>query len=135
MPEIDHVIVLMLENRSFDHILGFLDHPDPGFDGVRGIGPYVNPGWENNPEVPATPTAKTVIPVGPDHTHAGVMEQLAVRGIGASRGPTNQGFVTSYERKCRGGIPGEYGGLFSPLANWWTRRGTNDNQGISGRGP
>jgi phospholipase C len=26
--EIKHVVVLMLENRSFDHSLGLLNHPD-----------------------------------------------------------------------------------------------------------
>lgn len=31
MPDFEHIIVLMLENRSFDHLLGFLDHPDPAF--------------------------------------------------------------------------------------------------------
>ena len=28
MPEIDHVIVLMLENRSLDHMLVFLDRAE-----------------------------------------------------------------------------------------------------------
>ena len=44
--DIDHVVVLALENRSFDHLLGYLDHPDPRFDGAAAwVGPYTNPGW------------------------------------------------------------------------------------------
>ncbi|MGH3790402.1 MAG: alkaline phosphatase family protein, partial [Pseudonocardiaceae bacterium] len=123
MVEIEHVIVLVLENRSFDHMLGFLPHPDPRFDGLQGGGE--NPGWNGSPPVPATPTAKAVIPVGPDHSHEGVMEQLAVQGIGPARRPTNQGFVASYERKCRGLAPPKFGGLLGPLLNWWTRRKAN----------
>jgi phospholipase C len=29
MADIEHVVVLMLENRSFDHLLGYVPHPDP----------------------------------------------------------------------------------------------------------
>ena len=101
VAEIEHVIVLALENRSFDHMLGFLQHPNRLFDGLQG-GRYKNPGWQGGPSVPAAPAAKAVIPVGPDHSHEGVMEQLALRGIGPACRPTNQGFVASYERKCRG---------------------------------
>jgi phospholipase C len=132
--EIEHVIVLALENRSFDHMLGFLQHPDPRFDGLRGGGRYENPGWDASSSVPATPEAKTVIPVGPDHSHDGVMEQLAVRGAGPARRPTNQGFVASYERKCRGLTPPQFGGLLGPLLNWWTRRKAA-GVAIQNRGP
>jgi phospholipase C len=102
VTRIDHVVVLMLENRSFDHMLGFLDHPDPAFDGLRRGGPHTNPGWDGGPDVAATPEAKRVLPYGPAHTHAAVMEQLAVTGSGAGRRPANTGFVTSYERTGRG---------------------------------
>ncbi|MGH3720272.1 MAG: alkaline phosphatase family protein [Pseudonocardiaceae bacterium] len=135
MVEIEHVIVLALENRSFDHMLGFLQHPDPRFDGLRGRGPYENPSWNGGPPVPATPTATPVIPVGPDHSHDGVMEQLAVRGIGPARRPTNQGFVASYERKCRGMAAPKFSGLLGPLLNWWTGRGAGGGMAIQNRGP
>src|SRR3569623_1193610 len=94
MP-IDHVVVLALENRSFDHMLGFLDHPDPAFDGLRGAGPYRNPGWNSGADVAATAAAKAVLPVDPDHSHDAVIEQLALR----AGQPANQGFVSSYERR------------------------------------
>lgn len=135
MAEIEHVIVLALENRSFDHMLGFLPHPNPRFDGLRDSGSHENREWPGNPPVAATPDAKTVIPVGPDHSHDGVMEQLAVRGIGPGRRPTNQGFVASYERKCRGLAAPRFGGLLGPLLNWWMRRQTNKSTGILNRGP
>ena len=36
MPPIEHVVVLMLENRSFDCMLGWLYRDRPDFDGLRG---------------------------------------------------------------------------------------------------
>ena len=135
MVEIDHVIVLALENRSFDHMLGFLRHPDPRFDGLRGGGRYDNPGWDGAASVSASPAAKAVLPVGPDHSHDGVMEQLAVRGIGPAGRPTNQGFVASYERKCRGLASPKFGGLLGPLLNWWTQRQAGSGAAIQNRGP
>lgn len=133
VAEIEHVIVLALENRSFDHMLGFLQHPDPRFDGLRG-GQYENPGWEGGPPIPVSPTAKAVVPVGPDHSHEGVMEQLAVRGMGSARRPTNQGFVVNYERKCRGLAAPKFGGLLGPLLNWWFRRKASGSVEIKNRG-
>src|SRR5674536_10005 len=70
MVKIDHVIALVLENRSFDHLLGYLDHSQAErFDGLRQGGPYTNPGWANGPAVPASSTGKRVLPVDPDHSH------------------------------------------------------------------
>ena len=36
LDQIDHVVVLMLENRSFDSLLGKLYNASPGFDGLTG---------------------------------------------------------------------------------------------------
>src|SRR5450759_5142656 len=115
MVKIDHVIVLVLENRSFDHLLGYLDHSQAErFDGLRRGGPYTNPGWANGPAVPASSTGKRVLPVDPDHSHDAVMEQLGLAS-GASGELTNSGFVTSYERKGRGLAPATFGGLLGRL--------------------
>jgi len=114
---IDHVVVLALENRSFDHMLGFLKHPNPKFEGLSGVGPYDNPGWENGLRIAATPDAREVLPFGPDHSHDAVMGQLGVSGDGANRKVTNQGFVTSYERKARGLAQVRFGGILAPLLN------------------
>jgi phospholipase C len=37
-PPIQYFIVLMLENRSFDHMLGYLRAPDYQIDGLKGDG-------------------------------------------------------------------------------------------------
>jgi phospholipase C len=107
---LEHVIVLCLENRSFDHMLGFLPHPDPTFEGLRGPGPFSNPTADGG-LVEATPTAKPVLPFGPNHCHDAVMQQLDVRrGI-----PTNQGFVTSYELTASGRSPTTRGGVLGKV--------------------
>jgi phospholipase C len=42
--KIQHVIVLMLENRSFDHMMGFLRSAEHQIDGLMGTEfNYVNP--------------------------------------------------------------------------------------------
>src|SRR5262250_153895 len=40
-PRIKHIVILMLENRSFDHMLGLLMRDIPDIRGVRG-GDYSN---------------------------------------------------------------------------------------------
>lgn len=58
---IDHVVVLMLENRSFDSMLGRLYPAGPNFDGV----PAGASNWANGVEYPAWFTA----PGAPDPYH------------------------------------------------------------------
>jgi phospholipase C len=132
---IDHVVVLCLENRSFDHMLGFLQHPAEDFDGLLHGGPYDNPGWDGGSRVRATPEAKRVLPFGPDHSHDAVMEQLAIKGRGIERRATNQGFVKSYERKARGLAPAELGGVLGPVLSWWQKRKLAGMPTAIGRGP
>ncbi len=133
-PDIRHVVVLALENRSFDHMLGFLDHPKGAeFDGLTGM-TFTNPGVDGT-VVAATAEAKTVLPVDPDHAHEAVVEQLAVTGKGSAGKPTNQGFIASYDRKCRGLAKVAYGGLLSPIANWIAARRSSGQPAVDGRGP
>ncbi len=134
-PPIEHVIVLALENRSYDHMLGFVPHPDPLFDGLTAGGPFTNPAWGGEgPAVAATPDAKTVLPVDPDHAHEAAMEQLSLKRWGPFRRATNEGFVESYERKGRGLSPPTFEGLFGPIANWFARRQAREKV-VENRGP
>jgi phospholipase C len=132
---IDHIVVLCLENRSFDHMLGYLDHPSGDFDGLLRGGPFENAGWDGGSRVRATPEAKRVLPFGPDHSHDAVMAQLALTGSGANRRATNDGFVKSYERKARGLAAVKLGGVLGPVLTWLQGRKRATMPTAKGRGP
>ena len=102
LDNIDHIVVLMLENRSFDHMLGFLKRDDPRIDGLNGE--------ETIPSAPGSPMSHPVrvsddaasINAGPDPGHdiGDVREQL-YGAPGADFPPTggNDGFVVNYARR------------------------------------
>ncbi|CAM2068577.1 Alkaline phosphatase family protein [Sulfidibacter corallicola] len=107
MPHIEHLVVLMLESRSFDHMLGYLGHPDSSFKGLSGN--------ETNAWYPGLPPAKVsnradyTVPFAPDASHEGVMFQMT-GAPGPYRPPyrvNNSGFAFSYELSAlqQGGRP------------------------------
>ena len=49
-----HIVVVMMENRSFDHMLGSLKAVNPAIDGLTGA--------ESNPDNAAPPNALPVLP-------------------------------------------------------------------------
>lgn len=107
VQELRHVIVLMLENRSFDHLLGYLDHPSPDFDGIpppAGFGVPRDPDDPSKGEVGTRMRRRVRLRVDPDHAHAAVMDQLGLSRPGATE-PTNDGFVHSYEQQVTGKGP------------------------------
>lgn len=90
MP-IRHVIVVMKENRSFDHMLGKLrERGAPDADGIP-------PGWSNpdgsGAPVPATRATTTCIPFDPGH-------QSVAMADGVDHGKMD-GFVTSAARTTK----------------------------------
>ena len=96
---IEHVVVLMLENRSFDHMLGLLPDSE-NYDGVViGNDRFTNrddPAVKTSTAHPATDDAGTVFPVDPDHSHEAVLAQMQTDADGRP----NAGFVASYRAKC-----------------------------------
>lgn len=109
MDEIRHIVVLMLENQSFDRILGYLKLDDPG-EQIAGLS-----GGESNPLAPPgdmTPVQVKQIsgPEGyvtdpsPGHDFEDVNVQLfGTRSPRKGEGPTNQGFVLSYASQADAG--------------------------------
>ena len=100
---IRHVVVLMLENRSFDHIFGYLDVP-----GVEGLGAgQSNPtdlGWGGHPAASVS-AFQNVVPGAyvsdpdPPHEFDDVTLQLfGQRVIPSPPTPTNHGFVMAYSQ-------------------------------------
>jgi phospholipase C len=115
---IKHIIVLMMENRSFDHLLGFLQHDNPRYPNLDRIEPKpscpVDPARPDGRRVAVTPTASPILGTDPDHSHQAVMLQMFGRpGTPGQGTPTMSGFIASYQRKIRSGT-------LRPLA-WWEK--------------
>ena len=98
-PGIEHVVVLMLENRSYDHLLGFLDGA-PAFR-VEDFGNPLQDGGSTIVHF-AEPTGEQLAQADPPHSHLAIMETLAVDALGTAR---MTGFVSAAARKLRGGEP------------------------------
>src|SRR4051794_2749363 len=97
-PGIDslkHIVVLMMENRSFDHMLGFLKAKDPRIDGLNGN--ETNPDTTGQP-VPVKPMAEYQSQLQPDPGHHFEDTKLQIFGDKPG-GPRMQGFVKAYYQK------------------------------------
>lgn len=75
LDALKHVVVLMMENRSFDHMLGALKATDARIDGLDGT--QFNPDTNDKP-APAQPLAQfqSQLDPDPDHHFAGVDLQI-----------------------------------------------------------
>ncbi len=95
LDKLKHLVVLMLENRSFDHMLGALKAVDPRIDGLDGT--------ESNPDSNGAPVLvkplaqyQGQLDPDPDHHFPGVDLQIFNGDTSPGRVPTMQGFVKSY---------------------------------------
>ena len=115
---IKHVFVVMLENRSFDHMLGLSNIQ--GIDAVSGQlavieGLNASNDWnldQHGNKVFVTSPADWSMPYDPSHEFNDVMEQLCGVG-GAYPHVDNSGFVTSYS-KIDPGHPDEIMKCYAP---------------------
>jgi phospholipase C len=111
-PRIKHIVVLMLENRSFDHMLGLLMRDIPGLRGIR-VGDYSNRD-KNGARFDVTDGAEYQgqFPIDPPHEFEDVAFQMYGAGDPPPDVPTMQGFALSYERG--GGNPANVMQCFRP---------------------
>lgn len=89
LDKINHFVVLMLENRSFDHLLGSLKTLNPAVAGALS-GEYSNPqdpAEPDSPQVFTGPASAFAMPFDPDHEFLDVQMQLYGRAPGGQRGP------------------------------------------------
>jgi phospholipase C len=101
LQAIQHIVHLMLENRSFDHMLGFLYPYGPGFEGLTGD--ETNPDTSQNPVKvfpinPGDQGAYFMPGADPGEGYANTNSQL----FGSGKAPvppvaTNKGFVTNFD--------------------------------------
>ena len=98
LQNLKHIVVLMMENRSFDHMLGSLKALDKRIDGLAGTESNLD---TTNEPAPVKPMAEFQSQLDPDPNHhfPAVHQQLFDGGpVGQA---TMKGFVKSYyqERK------------------------------------
>lgn len=105
--KIKHVFALMLENRSFDHMLGYSNLP--GIDGL--IGKNLSNPDTSGEAIPATPDANYAgdFDRDPGHDFDDVTLQLyGTHTPAVGRQPDMTGFVESYGEKCGGDVPSSH---------------------------
>jgi phospholipase C len=95
MP-IEHLIVLMMENRSFDHMLGFAKSDAWPIDGLTGN--ETCDSSNGGPEVPVTEDARFSgdYNADPGHAFTHVNMQIFGNSGGTPNGPLMRGFVKDY---------------------------------------
>ncbi|HMD50073.1 MAG TPA: alkaline phosphatase family protein [Bryobacteraceae bacterium] len=90
-----HIVVLMMENRSFDHMLGALKAQNRLINGLTGN--ETNPDTKNEPvKVQAQAEFQSQLDPDPDHHFPAVNKQLFFGTPGPPAAPAMQGFVQSY---------------------------------------
>jgi phospholipase C len=102
-PRIQHIVVLMLENRSFDHMLGFAFQGNPNVEGLPADLSKVPPNLDSNKKA-VLPTSEAEYAgdfyPDPGHDFADVQVQL-YNGAAPGKGPSMEGFVQSYLSVCQ----------------------------------
>ena len=78
IQKIQRFVVLMMENRSFDHLFGFLRATNPAVAGLADsqFSNYPDPLTQKQPPVPVTGTANFTMPFDPPHEFCDVQKQL-----------------------------------------------------------
>jgi phospholipase C len=93
LQALKHIVVLMMENRSFDHMLGALKAANPAIDGLNGNETNLDTSNEPAPVKPLAEWQSQLDP-DPDHHFPAVHQQLF---NGGPVGPASMsGFVNNY---------------------------------------
>lgn len=106
LGKISHFVVLMLENRSFDHMLGALKARNPAIEGAldNEFSNLADPASPASPRFPMAPASAFAMSFDPGHEFVDVQIQLYGRAPSAARQPAARsdpapmsGFVYSAE--------------------------------------
>lgn len=102
LDRLKHIVVLMMENRSFDHMLGSLKAVNPKIDGLTGAEANPDTTPAQNP-VPVEPLAEFQGQLDPDPDHH--FPAVDIQIFGGDKSPNRtanmQGFVKSYFNQRR----------------------------------
>lgn len=100
LDALEHIVVLMMENRSFDHMLGSLKAVDPRIDGLTGHEFNIDTTGQRVFVQPKAELQGQLNP-DPDHHFAAVDLQIFDGDPSPHRVPTMGGFVKSYFNQQR----------------------------------
>ena len=100
LDNLKHIVVLMMENRSFDHMLGALQQTDPRINGLSGEEFNLNTAGQKVKVQPDAAYQGQLDP-DPDHHFPGVNLQLYDGTTGPPATPAMQGFIKSYFEQRR----------------------------------
>ena len=92
---LQHIVVVMMENRSFDHMLGSLKADDPRIDGIDGTFNNLDTTGEPAKQQPLAEFQSQLDP-DPDHHFPAVDLQIFGGDTSPDRTANMQGFVKSY---------------------------------------
>ena len=105
LDDIDTIVIVMMENRSFDHVLGCLHHPQYGnradIEGL--VDPAATTAYDNfydNQVYKPFPMADKVLPHDLPHTRKTIATQMDVTNGQA----TMAGFVTAYVNETQSAV-------------------------------
>lgn len=107
LDALKHIVVLMLENRSFDHMLGCLKAKHPNIDGLDGTEAIPD---STGAKVPIQQLAEfrgQLLP-DPHHDFASVDYQIFNGDTGAARKPTMDGFIRIYQKQQQPDVPSSH---------------------------
>ena len=100
LDKLQHIVVLMMENRSFDHMLGSLSAVNPKIDGITDQ--LSNPDTTGAAVKPqALADYQGQLDPDPDHHFPAVDLQIFGGDTSATRKPNMQGFIKSYFNQQR----------------------------------
>lgn len=95
LKHLEHIVVLMMENRSFDHMLGALKKDNPDINGLTGDEENVD--TRDKPvRVKAQAAFQGQLDPDPNHHYEAVHKQLYLGTPGPPAIPSMGGFVQSY---------------------------------------
>jgi len=129
LESIDHVVYVMLENRSFDHLLGFLYPKSASFEGLDGSESNADAGGNVTKVFEVTPAMQNACyyPLAnPKEGFPATNEQLFGSATAPASGQaTNSGFLTSFAQelahpthpldpKLVGAVPASIMGMYTP---------------------
>jgi phospholipase C len=96
LDQIEHILVLMMENRSFDHMLGYLDVGNPKIMGIANAAAEGYANLLNATSYAPAPRIDPAVPVDPLHEREDIRSQMRFN-------PGDKmmtGFVADYARSA-----------------------------------